>query len=173
MKIQNDTNIVLIGMPGAGKSTIGVILAKQTARDFIDTDVLIQTREQRSLQEILDTEGYMTLRAIEERILLSLNCINHVVATGGSAAYSTTAMNHLKANGVAIFLQVDLDEIQRRVTNYDTRGIARRPDQCFEDLYNERLILYRQYADFTINCAGKNHEQIVGEICKQIHDSIS
>jgi shikimate kinase len=162
------SNIVLIGMPGAGKSTIGVILAKQTARDFLDTDVLIQFHEQRSLQDILDKEGYLALRRIEERILLTLDRSNHVIATGGSAAYSVPAMNHLKMNGIIVFLHVELDEIKRRVTDYETRGIARRPDQSFEDLYAERKVLYYKYADIIIDCAGMNHEQIVAAICREL-----
>ncbi len=93
-------NVVLVGMPGAGKSTVGVLLAKQTARDFVDTDVLIQVDQDRSLQAIVDREGYLALRRIEERVLLSLDCRRHVVATGGSAVYSEKAMRHLGAGGV-------------------------------------------------------------------------
>ncbi len=162
------SNIVLIGMPGAGKSTIGVLLAKQTSRDFLDTDVLIQTYENRSLQDIIDTEGYLVLRQIEERVLLTLDCRNHVIATGGSAAYSDPAMTHLKENGITLFLEVGFEEIQRRVTNYDTRGIARRPDQSFKDLFDERMVLYRKYADITIDCADKNHEEIITDICREL-----
>ncbi len=160
MKAKHPSNIVLIGMPGAGKSTIGIILAKQRARDFVDTDVLIQVAEKRSLQEILDAEGYLALRQVEEHILLSLNCTNHVIATGGSAVYSPTAMNHLKANGIAVFLHVEMEELIRRITNFETRGIACNPDQTFAELYQERQLLYERYADLTIDCAGKSLETI-------------
>jgi shikimate kinase len=94
--LKNPSNIVLIGMPGSGKSTAGIILAKLTSRDFVDTDVLIQTSQGRTLQDIVDTEGSMVLREIEEGILLKLDCFNHVIATGGSAVYSHAAMTHLK-----------------------------------------------------------------------------
>ncbi|MEE9255278.1 MAG: shikimate kinase, partial [Pseudomonadales bacterium] len=108
-------NIVLIGMPGAGKSTVGVILAKRTARDFVDTDLLIQKTEKRSLQEILDADGYLGLRRIEERVLLSMELCGHVIATGGSAVYSDAAMDHLRRMGIVVFLDVDLDAIKSRV----------------------------------------------------------
>jgi len=153
-------NIVLIGMPGAGKSTIGVLLAKCTTSDFIDTDVLIQMRKDRPLQDIVDAEGYIRLREIEEEILLSLSCANHVIATGGSAAYSSSAMKHLKSNGVMIFLDVAFEEIAKRVHDFDARGIARRADQTFEDLFNERRPLYLEYADIVIDCGTRTQEEI-------------
>jgi shikimate kinase len=154
------SNIVLIGMPGAGKSTVGVILAKHTSRDFVDTDVLIQTSERRPLQEILDEHGHIALREIEERILLSLDRSNHVIATGGSAAYSEKAMIHLKQSGVVVFLHVPFPEILERVRDFATRGIARAPEQSFADLFEERYLLYRKYADLTIACEGLNQEQV-------------
>ena len=154
------SNIVLVGMPGSGKSTVGVLLAKYTERDFVDTDVLIQIQEGRRLQQIVDSEGYMALRAIEERILLSLRCSNHVIATGGSAVYSVAAMSRLKINGVIFFLDVEFEEIQERVHDFETRGIARRPDQTFRDLYDERHPLYLKYADIIIECGTQTQEQI-------------
>ncbi len=163
------SNLILIGMPGAGKSTVGVILAKRTARGFLDTDVTIQTREQRSLQEIVDTEGYMHLRDIEEKVLLDIQAQNHVIATGGSAIYSQPAMAHLKATGPLIFLQVELPELEQRVLDIRTRGIAKRPDQDFVELFHERAALYAQVADITINCSGLNQEQV----CEQILASLS
>jgi shikimate kinase len=147
-------------MPGAGKSTVGVILAKHTSRDFVDTDVLIQTSEGRSLQDIVDESGHMALRGIEERILLSLDLGNHVIATGGSAAYSADAMRHLKRNGIVVFLHVPFAEIRARVRDFATRGIARAPDQSFADLFEERYVLYRKYADLTIACEGLSQEEV-------------
>ncbi|MBF0507174.1 MAG: shikimate kinase [Nitrospirae bacterium] len=157
-------NIVLVGMPGSGKSTVGVILAKMTSRGFVDTDVIIQTSQGRSLQDIVNTEGYMALRQIEEDTLMNLKCINHVIATGGSAVYSHSAMQHLKSRGVIVFLDVALPVLEARISNFDKRGLARRPDQSLRDLFRERLTLYRKYADITIGCGDLNQD----EICAQI-----
>jgi len=162
------SNIVLIGMPGAGKSTVGVILAKHTARDFIDTDVMIQAAEGRPLQEIVDADGCMALRRIEERVLLSLQARNHVVATGGSAVYSAPAMEHLRRDAAIVFLQVGPETLRERLSDFATRGIARRPDQTFEDLYEERLALYRKYADMTVDCDRLTHEQVSRGICERL-----
>lgn len=162
------SNIVLIGMPGAGKSTVGVILAKQTSRDFVDTDLLIQTSERRPLQTILDENGHIALREIEERILLSLNLDSHVIATGGSAAYSGKAMTHLKKKGVVVFLHVPFAEIVERVRDFGTRGIARAPEQSFADLFEERSVLYEKYADLTIACEGLHQEQVSQAIIRRM-----
>ena len=166
--LKKPSNIVLIGMPGSGKSTIGVILAKLTAHDFIDTDVLIQTSLGRTLQDIVDTRGHMAFREIEERILLKLDCVNHIIATGGSAVYSHAAMMHLKSNGIAVFLKVALPVLEARIQDYATRGLAKRPDQSLDDLFEERSSLYRKYADVTIECNDFTQE----EICEKIMCSI-
>ena len=166
---QERSNLVLIGMPGSGKSTVGVILAKLTARDFVDSDVLIQTSQGRSLQEIVDQDGHMRLRQIEEQILLGLDCRDHVIATGGSAAYSQPAMTHLRSSGIVVFLDVDLATLRSRVDNYDTRGLAKRPDQSFADLFEERFVLYTKYADVTIHCADLNHEEVCARIIEELN----
>jgi len=153
-------------MPGAGKSTLGVQLAKETARDFVDTDVMIQLREGKTLQSIIDDSDYLNLRRIEEEILSSLDISHHVVATGGSAVYSDLGMNKLKTLGPVIFLDVDLAELRQRIDNYDHRGIARRTDQSFEDLYIERRGLYNKYADFVIDCNGKKQHVVLRELQK-------
>jgi shikimate kinase len=155
-------------MPGAGKSTVGVVLAKHTSRDFVDTDVLIQTSERRPLQEIVDEDGHVALREIEERILLSLDLTHHVIATGGSAAYSGEAMRHLKKRGIVVFLHVPFAEILERVRDFATRGIARAPEQSFADLFEERYVLYKKYADLTIACEGLNQEQVSQTICRRM-----
>lgn len=158
------SNLILIGMPGAGKSTVGVILAKLTSRDFVDTDVLIQALQGRTLQDVVDTDGYIVLRNIEEDVLLGLSVQNCVIATGGSAVYSDAAMAHLRADGIVIFLDVDMSTLESRIHDYRTRGLAKSPDQKFADMFDERFALYTQYADITIKCSGLTHE----EVCSQI-----
>ena len=151
-------------MPGAGKSTVGLILAKLTSRDFVDTDLLIQASQQRTLQEIVDTDGYAVLRRIEEEVLLGLSLPNCVIATGGSAVYSERAMVHLKANGLVVFLDVDLATLEARVKDFSTRGLAKRPDQSLADLFQERFRLYQTYADLTIQSAGLTQEEVCARI---------
>lgn len=158
------SNLVLIGMPGAGKSTVGVVLAKQTSRDFVDTDLLIQSSQRRPLQDIVDRDGYLSLREIEEGVLLGLSVQNCVIATGGSAVYSHRAMTHLASEGCVVFLEVDLPELESRVGDVSLRGLAKRPDQSFSDLFHERCALYRQYAEITITCSGLTHEEVCAEI---------
>jgi shikimate kinase len=170
--VKEKSNIILIGMPGSGKSTVGIILAKMTSCNFIDTDIIIQLREGRSLQNIVDSEGPMALRRVEEEIILSVNCQNHVIATGGSAAYSHTAMSHLKKSGIVVFLYTTIDMLKSRIRDYDTRGLARRPDQSLEDLFHERLALYQQYADITILNNNLTQEDVCVEILKKLQSRV-
>lgn len=166
---ENRSNIILIGMPGAGKSTVGVILAKRTSRDFLDTDLLIQTAQGRSLQEIVDTDGYLALRKIEEEALLGLSLHHHVIATGGSAAYSDAAMSYLKSKGVVVFLNVDIPTLRARLHDFDTRGIAKRPDQSFAELFEERFTLYTKYADVIIECGKLTQEEVSRRIVEELN----
>ena len=155
-----DFNIILIGMPGSGKSTVGVILAKMMKRPFLDTDILIQLKTKLTLQEIVNSKGHMALRKIEEDVLLDINCRNHIIATGGSAAYSDPAMVHLKQNGLVVFLDAPLATLKSRIKNYETRGLAKRPDQSFHDLFNERQELYNHYADIVIPSDDSSQEEV-------------
>ncbi len=169
MPYNHKTNVVLIGMPGSGKSTVGVILAKLITKRYMDTDILIQNHTGKSLQEIVNDEGHMKLRQIEEKTLLSVDCENHIIATGGSAAYSHPAMEHLRANGVIVFLKADLDALRARIHNYETRGLAKRPDQSFQDLFAERDVLYKKYAEIIVDCSRLTQDQVAEEIAEQLH----
>ena len=166
---EHDKNLVLIGMPGSGKSTIGVLLAKKTSRDFVDTDVVIQSHEHRSLQDIVDNDGYMELRKIEEKWVSTLSVENTVISTGGSVVYSALSMDNLAINGVIIFLDVGLNTLRQRIKDYDQRGIARRPDQSFEELFEERSVLYKKYAGIRITADDMNQD----EVCEAILSSLS
>lgn len=163
-RVGRKSNIVLIGMPGSGKSTVGVILAKSLSYDFIDTDVLIQSVQQRALQDIVDRDGHLALRKIEEQTLLSLNPRNHVIATGGSAVYSAAAMAHLATIGTIVFLDVELAILEERVSNLATRGLVRRPGQSLADLFAEREALYKHVADIRINCSSLTQEAVCSRI---------
>jgi shikimate kinase len=156
-------------MPGSGKSTVGVILAKSASLDFIDTDILIQRAAGRSLQELVDTDGCTSLRSIEEEVILKLDCRNHVIATGGSVVYSRSAMEHLKKDGIIVFLDVNIDTLTSRVCDYDTRGLAKLPGQTLADLFSERMSLYRKYADVTVSGAGMTQEEVCAAILKELN----
>lgn len=162
--MKKKSNILLIGMPGSGKSTVGIILAKMLNLQFVDTDLLIQKREKQTLQDIVNDYGHMALRKIEEEVLLSIDVETHIIATGGSAAYSDPAMNHLKKNSFTLFLHADLPTLTSRITNYENRGLAKRDDQTFQDLFEERYALYLKYADITIESSGKSQESVCEEI---------
>ena len=163
-------NITLIGMAGAGKSTVGIILAKSLGLGFLDTDVLIQINAQRTLQDILDAEGYLRLREIEEEEILKVNLTRHIIATGGSAVYSEKAMEHLKSISTVILLETQFEEIERRVRNVKTRGLAKAPDQSFRDLFNERKELYQRYADICVSTDSLDQEQVADAIIRQIKE---
>lgn len=160
------SNLTLVGMPGAGKSTIGIILAKNLGLGFIDTDVLIQINQQKTLQQILDAGDHLHLRAIEEKEILKINIENHVIATGGSVVYSQKAMDHLRSISKIIFLEITFDGIKKRIHNYETRGIAKSKEQSFEELFVERQALYRKYAEITIDCNVLDQEQLAIEIAR-------
>lgn len=144
-------NIILIGMPGCGKSTVGVVLAKTLGMRFCDADLVIQERTGRKLQDILDTDGLDAFLACEEEALLSLHTDNTVIATGGSAVYSAKAMAHLKAGGKAVYLYVSRGCVEKRLRNFSRRGVAIAEGMTLCDLYDERAPLYEKYADVTVS----------------------
>jgi len=158
------SNYTLIGMPGAGKSTVGIILAKFLSFGFIDTDILIQINHQKSLQEIINETDYLNLRKVEEQEILKLNVENHVIATGGSAIYSETAMIHLSKISTIIFLKVEYEEIERRIHNFKSRGIAKAKEQSFRELFDERQILYGKYSEYAVDCDDLDQEEIAEKI---------
>ncbi len=159
--MQHHSNIVLIGMPGAGKSTVGVVLAKTLGMQFVDTDILIQERTGRMLQEILDADGPDAFKRIEEETILSLQPHRAVIATGGSVVYSKDAMAHLKSGGVVVYLEISYAEMERRIKNITTRGILLLPGQSLRGMYDERVLLYEKYADLTVACSGEDLESVV------------
>jgi shikimate kinase len=164
----DERNIVLIGMPGVGKSTVGVLLAKALSRSFLDTDVLIQAREGRRLQDIIDSDGIDAFCRLEEKHVLGIECRGHVIATGGSVVYSEPAMKHLRAGGFIVHLDLPLGELKARLRNLDSRGVVMAPGQSIAELYEERLPLYRRYADATVQCAGLTHEEVVAAVVEAL-----
>ena len=160
--------ISLIGMPGAGKSTVGVLLAKALGYGFVDSDIVIQTRHGATLQEILDRHGHLHLRRLEEEVLLDLPLERQLLATGGSAVYSEAGMKRLKAAGPVAFIDVPLDVLTGRVDNEDSRGIARAPGQSFGDVFRERQPLYRRYADIRIDDRGQPAETVARKLAKRL-----
>jgi shikimate kinase len=160
-------NLVLIGMPGVGKSTIGVVLAKTMGLSFLDTDLMIQKRESRLLHSIISEDGIEGFLKLEEDVLSSIHCSDMVIATGGSAVLSSKAMNHLKELGPVVFLKLDYQSIRKRIRNITTRGIVMGRDQSLLDVFNERMPLYEAYADFTVDCRGLSVEGIVAQIFRQ------
>ena len=163
-------NIVLIGMPGAGKSTAGVILAKTLRRNFIDTDILLQERSGRLLQDIIDTDGPDAFRKLEEETILSLHCRNTVIATGGSVVFSGRAMEHLRKDGVVVYLKVSFGTMERRLRNIRTRGIVLSRGETLREMYDERVPLYELYADLTVSCTGEDFETVVGRVIDKLAD---
>jgi shikimate kinase len=162
-------NIVLVGMPGSGKSTTGVILAKTLKLPFIDTDLIIQQKEKLTLQEIIDKKGLDYFLKIEEKYALELNLEDYVIATGGSMIYSNSAILHLrKKNGIIIYLNLRYDEIQLRINNITTRGIAKSGNQSLLDLYKERHSFYEKYSNFEVICSEKDIEDVVEEIISKL-----
>lgn len=145
-------NLILIGMAGCGKSTIGVVAAKLLGYDFVDSDLVLQKQEGRLLREIIADFGVDYFKDAEERALCSLDIDSAVIATGGSAVYSERAMNRLRENGVCVWLRLPFDEIEKRVGDAAARGIVMEAGKTLRDVYDEREPLYRKYADVCVDC---------------------
>ncbi len=164
----NRNNIILIGMPGAGKSTVGVILAKRIGFHFIDTDLLIQAQEKCRLQQIIDTQGLKSFRLIEEQVLLDLQAEHTVIATGGSVVYGEMGLKTLGNSGHQIYLQIEFPTLQQRIADMGQRGLVMTKDQTFAQLYQERTPLYEKFAELTIPCDELSAEQVAAKIETEI-----
>ncbi len=166
--LNNNKNIVLIGMPGSGKTTIGKMLAVSLDKAFLDTDNLIEKQYGATLQTIINHFDYLTLRQYEETVITGLQVQNSVIATGGSAVYSEKSMAVLSKNSKIVYLQLQIPDLLKRIRNFQTRGIAKAADQTFEDLFKERELLYKKYANISINCEGKGKTQILNELLTKL-----
>lgn len=167
----NKHNIVLIGMPGSGKSTCGVLAAKALLKNFFDTDLLLQGIEEKRLQDIIDSDGIEYFLNAEEKAILSLNINATVVATGGSVIYSDKAMQHLKKNSTIIYLHLKYDTMVNRINNISTRGVVLKNGSTLKDMYKERLPLYKKYADVILECDGNTVEQTVEAIVNAVQNN--
>lgn len=155
-------------MPGCGKSTIGVLLAKNLAYRFLDSDLVLQDRDGRRLQDIIDDLGPAGFSAFEDAVNASLEVDRTVIATGGSAVYGERAMAHFKEIGTVVYLRTSFEEIKRRIKDYSTRGLVIPEGKTFEDVYNERVPLYERYADLTVDTDGKDLWDVVEEITRAL-----
>ena len=161
-------NIILIGMPGAGKSTVGVVLAKKLGYSFVDADLVIQSREGKLLHEIIAERGVEGFWMLEEAAGESLEVQRTVIATGGSAVYGEKAMAHYKQIGTVVYLALSLEEIRERLGDLTERGVTLRDGQDLDGLYAERLPLYDRYADVKVDCKGLSIREIVNKIAETI-----
>ena len=157
-------NIILIGMPAVGKSTIGVLLAKTLILSFTDTDLLIQEKYKKSLCDIIIDNGTKAFLNIEEDVILNSDFHNSVIATGGSAVYGENAMKKLKASGKVIYLDLSLEEIRKRIGDIKSRGVVLTKGTTLEDIFNDRKALYEKYADIKIDCNNLTAEECVEKI---------
>lgn len=168
----DNKNIVLIGMPGAGKSSIGVILAKVLGYQFIDADLLIQDREKRLLKDIISEEGLTGFIQIENEVNASIRTNHTVIATGGSVIYGKEAMEHLSSIGFVIYLQLSYKTITKRLGNISQRGVVLKENQDLAGLYEERCPLYEKYANLIIDCENLDMEATLETIVEKIHTMV-
>lgn len=164
----NTKNIILIGMPGAGKSTVGVVLAKRLGYQFLDSDLLIQSREGRLLHEIISERGVEAFWRVEEEVNASIDTHRTVIATGGSVIYGRLAMEHLKQIGTVVYLKLSCEAIADRLGDLNRRGVTLRDGQGLPELYAERVPLYEKYADITVECEHMSIRRIVENISEKV-----
>ena len=167
--MEKKDNIILTGMPGSGKSTCGVLIAKALCKEFLDTDLLIQTSEGMALQDIINSRGIDHFSDAEEQVLLNINVNGCIIATGGSAVYHRHAMEHLKENGIVIYLKISYPVMTKRIKNITTRGILLHPGESMYDMFHNREALYERYSDFIIDCDDLTAEQTVEAVINAVH----
>lgn len=165
-------NIVLIGMPGCGKSTVGVLLAKALGMRFLDTDVVFQAQQGRKLQEMINEIGIDAFLQMEESCVCGIECDHTVIATGGSVVYGKKAMRHLHNNGLIVYIRLPYQEIEKRLSNLATRGVTLRAGQTLRDLYDERIPLYEAEADVVFDASHEEIEQTTRELADVISDRL-
>ncbi|MBE5914962.1 MAG: shikimate kinase [Pseudobutyrivibrio ruminis] len=163
-------NIVLIGMPGVGKSTLGVVLAKELGFEFVDADLLIQKREKRLLKEIIAEEGVDGFLKIENDVNASISSTKTVIATGGSVIYGAEAMEHLKEIGTVVYLKLDYETLDSRLGSLKGRGVVLKDGQNLKSLYDERIPLYEKYADVTVDEGGLGLEETLDAVLEKISE---
>jgi shikimate kinase len=170
MGTNQNRNIVLIGMPGVGKSTLGVVLAKDLGYDFVDTDLLIQHRAKQTLAGFIQDHGYQALRTLEAEVISSLDVKQTVIATGGSAVYSDTAMTHLGTGGHIIYLRCSLAKLDQRIASMADRGIAAPPGQSLDEIEAERAPLYQRYANHMVDLTELDMQQASARLRQVVRD---
>lgn len=161
-------NVILIGMPGAGKSTVGVVLAKKLGYGFVDSDLIIQERCGKLLHELIEEKGVEGFWEIEDAVNASLSLQRSVIATGGSAVYGREAMEHLREMGTVVYLKLSYEEIVERLGDLNARGVTLRPGQTLRELYEERIPLYEKYAHVTVSCDGKTLREVVTQLAAEM-----
>ena len=162
------SNVILIGMPGAGKSTVGVVLAKRLGYQFLDSDLVIQEKCGKLLYQLIEERGEAGFLMLENEINGDIWGDKMVVATGGSAVYGKEAMAHFKEIGSIVYLMLPYEELEERLGDLHERGVVIKEGSTLRELYEERILLYEKYADITIDCSGRNIRSIVEEIAKKI-----
>ncbi len=161
-------NLTLVGMPGSGKSTVGVVLAKTLGYSFLDVDLVIQERQGALLQELLDTHGDQGFLDIEGATIRSLSPQKTVLAPGGSCVLRSDAMAHLRSLGPIVYLRLSYPALERRINNLATRGIAFAPGQTLKDVYDQRCPLYEQWADLTVDADGQRLEDTLAAVTRAL-----